>query len=185
MWISSPSLRSALQQRRRLSGMTILELAVVVVIIFILTSMLLPAFSRLRARANEATCVANLKNLYVGASGYIQTNSSWPQIPNTLVAKDPVKYAKTWVAALAPFGISHLTWICPTVQSEAGQPMSSIENDEGYRVDYVGMAFDDNPISPYPEKAFPWFVEMSGFHGRGNLLILSNGNVKSLADMVR
>lgn len=163
--------------------MTVLELAVVLVIIAILASILLPMTAGMRARAQEATCIANLKNLYVGASGYLQANGSWPQIPNALIKDDPKEYAKKWVSVLSPYGIAHATWICPTIQRARGESMSSIEDDATYRVDYAAMAFDDRPTSPYPNNPFPWFVEMSGFHGRGNLFILSDGSTTSLADM--
>ena len=170
------------QQKNR--GFTVLELAVVVVIIGILACMLLPVVARVRARADETTCIANLKNLYVGAAGYLQANEAWPQIPNALLKEDPQSYAKKWVTALSAYGIPHKSWICPTIQRERHESMSSIEDDATYRVDYIGMAFDEKPISPKPEKPFPWFVEVAGFHGRGNLIILSNGTTTSLSDMV-
>lgn len=164
--------------------MTILELAVVIVIIFIIASMLFPALSSFQSRANEARCTTNLKNLYVGASGYLQTNGSWPQIPNALIGKDDKTYAKMWVAALKPLGVPHETWICPAIQRNLGFPISSIEEEEKYRVDYIGIAFDEKPSSPYPEGGYPWFLEKAGFHGRGNLIILSNGTTTSLKDLV-
>lgn len=170
---------------RRDCGVTVLELAVVVVIIGILASMLLPIFGGIQERALEATCFANLKNLYVGAASYLHANGSWPQIPNTLLASDPKSYAHRWVDVLKPYGIPHQTWICPTIQRKFAQPMSTIDDNDHYRVDYLGMAFDEKPSSPYPEKPFPWFVEQAGFHGRGNLMILSNGTTTTLADMSR
>lgn len=183
---SSPVLRTfPMRSLSRANGMTILELAVVMVIIAILASMLLPLMSSFSARTEEAKCLANLRNLYVGATGYLQANGSWPQISNDLIATDPKTYAKSWVAALTPYGIPHQTWICPTVQRGLGVPVSSIDKDENYRVDYLGVSFDDQPSSPYPEVAYPWFIEMAGFHGRGNLLILSDGSTKSLMDLSR
>ena len=169
----------------RASGFTLLELAVVMVIIAILASMLLPILSSFNSRAEEARCLANLRNLYVGASACLQANGSWPQIPNDLIVSDPKTYAKMWVAELTPFGIPHTTWICPSVQRSLGIPLSEIEKDENYRVDYIGVSFDDKPSSPYPEEAYPWFIEKAGFHGRGNLLIMSNGSTVSLADLSR
>lgn len=165
-------------------GMTILELATVIVIIGILASMLIPMTAGIKARAEEATCVANLKNLFVAGKGYLQDNGSWPQIPNTLIKDEPKVYARKWVAALSTYGIPHKSWICPAIQRDRGEPMASIEEEEKYRVDYIAMAFDEKPTSPYPENPFPWFVEVAGFHGRGNLMILSNGTATSLKDYV-
>ena len=165
--------------------MTILELAVVMVVIAILASMLLPMLSSFRSRADEAKCLANLRNLYVGAAGYVQANGSWPQIPNDLIVSDSKTYAKMWVAALAPYGIPHETWLCSTIQRSIGLPASEINKPENYRVDYIGVSFDDKPSSPYPEDPYPWFVEKAGFHGSGNLLILSNGSTTSLKELSR
>lgn len=165
--------------------MTILELAVVIVIIAILASMLLPILSTFKPRAEQARCLANLRSLYVGASGYLQSNGSWPQISNDLIVSDAKTYAKSWVTALSPYGIPHSTWICPTIQRSLGLPISDLEKDENYRVDYIGVSFDDKPSSPYPEEPYPWFLERAGFHGPGNLLILSNGSTTSLAELRR
>lgn len=176
---------AAAHRERSHLGMTVLELMVVVVIIGIIATMLLPVFAGIQARTSEARCTANLKNLFVGASGYLQANGSWPQIPNTLIGKEDKTYAKLWVAALKPYGVPHESWICPTIQRNFGLPISSISQDENYRVDYIGISFDDQPSSPYPQNAYPWFIEKAGFHGRGNLIILSNGSTTSLADLTR
>ncbi len=163
--------------------MTILELAVVILIIAILASMLLPFLSSYQTKAEEAKCLANLRNLYVGASGYLQGNGSWPQVSNDIIVSDAKTYGKMWVAALAPYGIPHTSWICPSVQRSLGLSISTIDEAANYRVDYIGVSFDEQPTSPYPEDAYPWFIEKAGFHGRGNLLILSNGSTTSLSDL--
>lgn len=165
--------------------MTLLELAVVVVIIAIIASMLFPLYGKMRARSNEAKCFANLRALYVGASGYLQANGSWPQISNELIVSEKAKYAKQWVAVLLPYGVPHVTWICPTVQQGTGLPISSIAEEENYRIDYIGVSFDDQPSSPFPDNPYPWFIEKAGFHGRGNLLVLSDGTTTTLADLSR
>lgn len=167
----------------RNTGMTILEVAVVMVIIAIIASMLLPFLGSARSRAEEARCHANLRNLFVGASGYMQANGSWPQIPNALILSDQKEYARMWVAALKPYGIPYVTWICPTIQGALATPIATDDQDENYRVDYIGVSFDEEPSSPYPDIPYPWFVEKSGAHGRGNLFILSDGSTKSIEDL--
>jgi len=167
--------------RRR--GFTILEVLVVVVIIAILASMLLPVYSSFTARMEEARCLANLRSLYGAASGYLQANESWPQIPAALMTDDPKGYARSWVSALAPFGAPHSTWICPTIHRSFHISMDALEKDEHYRIDFVAVPFDDNPTSPRRDPAHPWFLEKSGVHSRGNLVILANGTTLSLRDM--
>jgi len=53
-------------EARTARGFTLLEVFVVVVIIAILAALLLPVFSKMRARAQRVQCMANLRNLYVG-----------------------------------------------------------------------------------------------------------------------
>lgn len=168
---------------KRTRAFTILEVLVVVVIIAIIASMLLPVYSSFVARMEESRCLANLRNLYVAASGYLQANESWPQIPVTLMTDEPKTYARSWVAALAPFGAPHSTWICPSLQHLSGISMEALEKDEHYRIDFFATPFDDNPVSPRQAPTHPWFIEKAGLHSRGNLLILANGNTLSLKDV--
>lgn len=174
-------LRALIPLRR---AVTILELAVVLTIIAILVSMLLPAYASYQSRVEEAACLANLRNLYVAASGYMVANKSWPQIPAKLAIDEPKTYAKSWVQVLAPYGASHSVWICPTLQRTLHLSMEAVEKDENYRIDFFATPFDDNESTPLRKPRHPWFVEKAGFHGRGNLLILADGTTTSLRDLV-
>ena len=165
-------------------AVTILELAVVMAIIVILVSMLLPAYTTYQRRVEEAACFANLRNLYVAASGYVLANKSWPQIPAKLVIDEPKTYAKSWVQVLSPYGASHEVWICPTLQRNLHLSLEQVETDENYRIDFFATPFDDNEGTPLRKPKHPWFVEKAGFHGRGNLIILADGTTTSLRDLV-
>jgi type II secretory pathway pseudopilin PulG len=173
-----------IQRRTSRRGATILELAVVMIIIVILASMLLPLYSGYQTRVEEARCIENLKNLYIAASGHLQANKSWPQIPTKLIAEDPKIYAKSWVEALRPYGAPHSSWLCPTLQRSLRLSLEAVEKDENYRIDYVGTPFDDNEASPRRSERAPWFIEKTGFHARGNLVILSTGSITSIRDIV-
>ncbi len=132
--------------QRREPGFTLLELLIVIAIVAILAVLTIPLFSRLRSRAERVQCIANLKNLSVGANLYLQQNNGiWPQIPPTAGGTAPEDYANAWITALEPFGIQRKTWICPTMQ--AGLQNPDYSTPENARIDYFPTSFDDKPSS--------------------------------------
>lgn len=148
------------------------------VVILILATMLISSFAHLQSRAEKASCINNLKNLYVAANGHIQDQRSWPQV------KAPAKsaeYAIGWRRALEPYGIGNVNWVCPTIQRSMDSPDLAEPGNE--RVDYMATAFDANPMSPHKWPKHPWFIERGDVHGDGNLVLFANGNIKTLSDI--
>jgi type II secretory pathway pseudopilin PulG len=157
---------------------TLLELLTVVIIIGILAMLLIPVISTMRSRAQRVQCTANLRNLYVAASVYVQQNGSWPQIAISDSDTAEQEYANAWIAALAPFGPTQQSWICPTIQGLLGNP--DLSSPENVRIDYVAMTFDDKPTTPYQWPRQPWFAEAGDVHGHGNLIVFADGSISDL-----
>ena len=53
-------------------GFTLIELLVVIAIIAILAAILFPVFARAREKARQTSCLANVKQITLGALMYVQ-----------------------------------------------------------------------------------------------------------------
>jgi prepilin-type N-terminal cleavage/methylation domain-containing protein len=160
------------------AAFTLLEIVIVIVVIGILATLLIPVISTMKARAQRVQCMGNLRSLYVAANLYVQQNGSWPQIAMGDSDSAEQDYANAWMAALAPFGPTQKTWICPTVQELLGNPDLSDPTD--VRLDYAAMSFDDKPTTPYRWTQAPWFAEYQDVHGNGNLIIFTDGSINDV-----
>jgi hypothetical protein len=124
--------------------------------------------------------MTNLRSLYAATELFIQQNGNWPQIPIPDDESDSAEqqHAKAWIDALAPFGPTQQTWICPTTQNLLGNP--DLSKSENTRIDYFTTSFDDKPLTPHQWPRQPWFAEVGDVHGNGNLLIFTDGSISDL-----
>jgi type II secretory pathway pseudopilin PulG len=170
--------RVRLLSHRAKFSFTVLEVLVVIVIIGILATLLFPAFSMMKSRAQRVQCTANLRNLHIAANLYVQQNGSWPQIAMSDSDSAEQDYANAWIAALAPFGPTQKTWICPTIQELLGNP--DLSDPQNVRIDYIATTFDDKAMTPFQWPRQPWFAEIGDVHGHGNLIVFADGSISDL-----
>jgi prepilin-type N-terminal cleavage/methylation domain-containing protein len=179
--MKQPILRNA-----RSAGVTLLEVLTVIVVIAILATMLLPAFSGIISQMERSRCTANLRALYMATAIYVQDHRQWPQIP---VYEDAGssnnEYDLAWIAALKPYKISEKVWHCPTVEKviELQQPLPSGEVRKE-RIDYFATPFDDKEVTPHRWPTQPWFIERGAVHGAGNLIIFTDGSVSGMDELL-
>ncbi len=170
-------------QTRKACGFTLLELMFSIVIVGILLTMIVAITESMRARAEKAGCMANLRGLYSGAAVYVMDQGHWPQIDPILIQHDSKQYAKLWISALQPYGLSQKNWICGAQQRSLGGP--DLTDEKQMRVDYNATPFDDRANTAYLWPHQPWFVEHASVHDGGPLLIYTTGQVVTLAEALR
>lgn len=161
--------------------MTIMELMTVLVVISILIVLIAPVLPYLQARAQKAQCIGNLRSLHVAVGSYVQDHQSWPQISGNGYQDTTV--ANLWLAALAPYGLKQINWVCPTIQRELRSP--DLSDPANTRVDYLAMPFGTQPRAPYLYDRQPWFIEVANAHGNGQEVIFPDGHIEESLDIYR
>lgn len=158
-------------------GISLLELVLVISILAVLAAMAVPAYGFFRRKAEDATCMANLRSLHASFSSYIQDHGMvWPQNPYQLdTGSDPEQESKWWFEALEPYGGTREVWLCPSERRGF-----AIDTDkEHHEMSYVPTAFDEIPNRAYQWARQPWLIERGGFHNEGEAnLIMPDGSMR-------
>lgn len=161
---------------RRPGAFTLLEVAVVLLVIAIISILLLPAYKPIIERAQEAVCASNMRSIRLALDGYLQDHKLvWPQGP----APQTQEWAVYWLATLAPYDIKERTWQCPSIRGymkEAGR--------KEFGLHYVPTTFDPTPNIAHRWPTQPWLIEIADAHGKGPLICFPDGSVKSFSKVL-
>jgi prepilin-type N-terminal cleavage/methylation domain-containing protein/prepilin-type processing-associated H-X9-DG protein len=97
-----------MRMRVRAGGFTLVELLVVIAILAVLAAILFPVMSRARAKARDAVCVSNLKQLTLMMDMYLQDNDElFPWQSNTNQITD------WWYQRVMPCVRNKQVFVCP------------------------------------------------------------------------
>ena len=101
--------------RSKARGFTLIELLVVIAIIAILAAILFPVFARAREKARQTSCLANVKQITLGALMYVQDYDE--RCPMHVTATNASPTWVYWPEVLQPYLKNAQILVCPSDQS--------------------------------------------------------------------
>src|SRR5258708_19437798 len=120
-------------------GFTLIELLVVIAIIAILAAILFPVFAQARAKARQATCTSNVRQMALALNMYCQDFDE--RLPLAATAPDAFTYYN-WHDLVTPYVKNVQIWICPSavlpIKDIFGKPVCHY----GYNAVYLNDGVD-------------------------------------------
>ncbi len=157
--------------RNKVSGYTLLELAVVMLIIAILALLSVVGYGAYKRHVEKVQCLTQLRTIHLGLATHVADRHYWPQPPMGIDGLTEEDWFGWWTAQLVPFGVEPEVWLCPTDRVDPEE-----EKPRGQRGSYVPTVFDTGRYTPY-RWAQPWLMERGDMHGKGAHIVMPNGEI--------
>lgn len=106
--------------KRRTVGFTLIELLVVIAIIAILAAILFPVFARARAKAQQVSCLTNIKQATLGMHMYASDYDDF--VPTKMGTDKGPPYAKYPCLLVVPYVETSKVMECPLKKSTLKTP---------------------------------------------------------------
>jgi prepilin-type N-terminal cleavage/methylation domain-containing protein/prepilin-type processing-associated H-X9-DG protein len=125
---------------KSLQAFTLIELLVVIAIIAILAAMLLPALSKAKQKAKQASCINNMRQIGLALTMYV---GDFAQYPQCLTKLTPGPHYYVWQPRLLNFmGNNRNAFFCPAALSQSAW-------DPTNNPTIKGVIGENNKFDPY------------------------------------
>ena len=132
--------------KTRRSGFTLIELLVVIAIIAILAAILFPVFAQARAKARQAACLSNLKQVGTAILMYIQdSDDTYPPSQTALVSPPAPSGANiSWPTIIYPYVKNEGVFLCP----DGEDAVKNVQLSPTISSPYCGITTANTRFSP-------------------------------------
>ena len=158
---------SAFAKARR--AFTLIELLVVIAIIAILAAILFPVFAQARAKARQAACLSNTKQIGTAVAMYVQDYDEMLPMGGWAVGT----YGSRWFRDLYPYVKNLRVYVCPEITSDPMPPT------QGFYV----PTLNSTAFPRFPGDTTPYPTSAGGYAMNANLVRFGAAG-KALAEIV-
>ena len=158
----SSGFRTRVTPPNRSAGFTLTELLVVIGLIAVLVSLLLPVVSRVRAAANGAACLSNLRQMNIAWTTYLtESRGRLPEAANGTTFQPEVAWRVYWPGLLDSYRVSGDALLCPT----AADPITYSQNLKGAgNVNYAWSGQFMSVGTPFRLNTTTWRTGSYGYN---------------------